>query len=114
MTTISIIERKHGGRGIVFTLDGDPQRYYAAVCCDHATIEITDIFDQTCVSVCEYHGKCLRQYDPVMTQTQRATLDQQFNNTLADLNPATDPTGERQQHQRRSGYTTYNWHAARS
>lgn len=111
MTTVTIIERKHSGRGIVFTLDGDPQQYYAAVCCDHATIQITDIMDQTCISVCEYHGKCIRQYDPVMTHTQRESFDQQFYGS--GLNPVSDPCGDRNQRRRRSGYTTSRWYQAR-
>lgn len=106
----SQIERKHGGHGAAFEIDG--QRYYVPTCCIRAEVEITDEDTRRCVTHCPNHGQTPRQYAPSLTAEQRAAYDAQVNG-FDGFNPRSDPYGNRSQRDRKSGYTTHRWHTVR-
>lgn len=109
MTTVTVIERRHGGHGAIFELDS--QRYYVPMCCNKAEVEITDEDARQCQTICPNHSTVMRTYDAALTDSDRSTLDAQLSSSSA-FNPASDPHGTKAQRRRKSG-TTYRWYDAR-
>lgn len=109
MTTVTVIERRHGGHGAIFELDG--QRYYVPMCCNKAEVEIVDEDSRQCVTHCPDHRNVGRTYDAALTDTDRSAMDAQLSGSSA-FNPASDPYGTKAHRRRKSG-TTYRWYDAR-
>lgn len=110
MTPIPI-EHKHSGKGATFGIDG--KRYYVTTCCELSEVEITDQDDRQCVTTCPNHSQTRRTYEPALTDDRRSQLDWQMYGSFDDRNPISDPDGEHQQRQRKSGATTFKWYASR-
>jgi len=109
MTTVTITEWRHGGHGAIFVLDG--LRYYVPTCCGKAEVVLVDEDTRRCKVVCADHKTIARQYDPALTDAERAAQSERLASVPA-FNPATDPHGEKQQRRRKSG-TTMRWYQAR-
>jgi hypothetical protein len=116
MTTIptpevTILERKHAGKGITFAFSGDP--FYVETCCTLSTVDVVDQDKRQCVTHCPQHGSVRRQYDHVMTNEEKARINDLIFGTGTGFNPPSDPDGDHQQRTRKGGYSTFRWHEAR-